>query len=136
VRLTLTASQRLNIGENGDSLATTVRLYLLKDSASLVEASLDQLIDGDRTLIGEDLVSVQEITLYPGEKAEPILARREGANLVAVVALFRRPSGPAWRAIRKLETPNPYHCHVSNPVPTVTSPVLRFHLEESRIEMQ
>ena len=100
LRVTLTASQHLNPGENGESLATTVRLYQLKDTGKLIESSLDRILDGDRAVLGEDFVSVQEITLYPGEKASPAMVRGEGATSLAVVALFRRPLGPSWRAIK------------------------------------
>jgi len=94
IRLTLTASPRLNPGENGESLATTVRIYQLKDTAKLVESSLDRILDNDRAILGEDFVSVVELTLYPGERAAPALVRGEGAQNVAVVAFFRRPAGP------------------------------------------
>ena len=91
IRLSLTASPRLNPGENGESLATTVRIYQLKDTGKLVESSLDRILDGDRAVLGEDFVSMQELTLYPGEKAAPAMVRGEGATSLAVVAMFRRP---------------------------------------------
>jgi type VI secretion system protein VasD len=91
VRVLLTASPRLNPGDNGESLATTVRIYQLKDTAKLVESSIDRLLDGDRGILGEDLVSVQELILYPGEKAAPAMVRGEGATSLAVVAMFRHP---------------------------------------------
>jgi type VI secretion system VasD/TssJ family lipoprotein len=81
IRMNLTASPRLNPGENGESLATTVRIYQLKDTGKLVESSLDRILDGDRAVLGEDFVSVQELTLYPGEKAAPAMVRGEGAPI-------------------------------------------------------
>ena len=104
--MSLTASTRLNPGDNGESLATTVRIYQLKDTGKLVESSLDRILDGDRAVLGEDFVSVQELTLYPGEKAAPAMVRGEGVTNLAVVAMFRRPVGPSWRAIRKLPPPD------------------------------
>jgi len=137
IRLYLTASPRLNHGENGESLATTVRIYQLKDTGKLVESSLDRILDGDRAVLGEDFVAVQEVTLYPGEKAAPAMVRGEGATSLAVVAMFRRPVGPSWRAIRKLPAPDPQHCHgtVATPAALAASQ-LKFTLEDSRVDMR
>jgi type VI secretion system VasD/TssJ family lipoprotein len=137
IRLYLTASMRLNPGENGESLATTVRIYQLKDTGKLVESSLDRILDGDRAVLGEDFISVQELTLYPGEKAAPAMVRAEGTTHLAVVAMFRRPVGPSWRAIRKLPPPDPQHCHgtVGTPAALAASQ-LRFTLEDSRVDMR
>lgn len=137
IRLTLTASPRLNPGDNGESLATTVRIYQLKDTARLIESSLDRILDNDRAVLAEDFVSMIELTLYPGERVAPALIRAEGATNLAVVAFFRRPAGPTWRAIRKLAPPDPQHCHgtVATPAALAASQ-LRFTLEDSRIEMR
>jgi type VI secretion system protein VasD len=133
----LTASPRLNPGENGEPLATTVRIYQLKDTAKLVESSLDRLLDGDRGILADDFVSVQELTLYPGERAAPALVRGESANAIAVVAFFRRPNGPSWRAIRTLPPPNPQHCHGTVATPAALAAAqLKFTLEDSRVEMR
>jgi len=137
VRVLLTASVNVNPGESGEPLATTVRVYQLKDAAKLVESSIDRLLDGDRAILGEDFVSVQELTLYPGESAAPALVRGEGATYLAVVAFFRRPVGPSWRAIRQLPPPNPQHCHGTPATAAAQAAAqLRFTLEGSRIEMR
>ena len=137
IRVNLTASPRLNPGDSGESLATTVRIYQLKDTGKLVESSLDRILDGDRAVLGEDFVSVQELTLYPGERAAPAMVRGEGATSLAVVAMFRRPVGPSWRAIRKLSPPDPQHCHgtVATPAALAASQ-LKFTLEDSRVDMR
>jgi len=137
VRLTITASPRLNPGDNGESLATTVRIYQLKDTGKLVESSIDRLLDGDRAVLGDDFVSVKEITLYPGDRATPALVRGEGATNIAVVAMFRHPAGPSWRAIRKLPPPNPQHCHGTTATPeALAASQLSFTLEDSRVDMR
>jgi type VI secretion system VasD/TssJ family lipoprotein len=80
---------------------------------------------------------VQELTLYPGERAAPAIARGEGAKNLAVVAFFRRPVGPSWRAIRQLPPPNPQHCHAAPATAaTAAASQLRFTLESSRIDMR
>ena len=135
LRVTLTASQHLNPGEHGESLATTLRLYQLKDTGKLIESILDRILDGDRAVLGEDFVSVQEITLYPGERATPAMVRGEGATSLAVVALFRRPIGPSWRAIKKLPAPNPQHCHGTT-AEALAASQLKFSLDDSRVDLR
>jgi type VI secretion system VasD/TssJ family lipoprotein len=135
--MVITASPRLNLGENGESLATTVRVYQLKDTAKLVESSIDRILDNDRAVLAEDFVSMQELILYPGERAAPPIFRGEGAVNLAVVAMFRRPEGPSWRAISKLPAPNPQHCHATAATPeALAASQLRFSLEDSRVVMR
>jgi type VI secretion system protein VasD len=137
IRLLLTASPRLNLDENGESLPTVVRMYQLRSSSKLVESSADRLLTDDRGVLAEDLVEVRELTLYPGERVVPLLMRGEGAALVAVVAMFRRPNGPSWRAIHKLPPPNPQHCRGAAATPQAqAASLLKFTLEESRVEMR
>jgi type VI secretion system protein VasD len=137
LRISLTASPRLNPGEHGESLPTLVRVYQLKDTTKLVEASLDQILDGDKALLAEDLISMQELTLYPGERSAPAMVRAEAATSLAVVAMFRRPVGPSWRAIRKLPPANPQHCHGTVGTPAALAALqLKFTLEDSRVEMR
>jgi type VI secretion system protein VasD len=137
IRLLLTASPRLNLDENGESLPTVVRMYQLRDSSKLVESSADRLLTNDRGVLAEDLVDVRELTLYPGERVAPLLMRGEGAAVVAVVAMFRRPDGPSWRAISKLPPPNPQHCHGAAATPQAqAASLLKFTLEDSRVEMR
>jgi type VI secretion system VasD/TssJ family lipoprotein len=135
--VSLIASQLLNPGENKESLATTLRIYQLKDTGKLIESSLDRMLDSDRAVLAEDIVSVQELTLYPGDRIAPAIVRSEGAAYLAVVAFFRRPIGPSWRAIRQLPPPDPQHCHgtVATPAALAASQ-LRFVLEDSRIEIK
>ncbi len=137
IRISLTASRSLNPGEHGESLATTVRIYELKDTQKLIESSPDRLLDRDRAILGDDLVSEQELTLYPGDRAAPTLVRGAGATSVAVVAFFRQPMGPSWRAIRRLPPPNPQYCHgiVATPA-ALAAAQLRFTLEGSRVELR
>lgn len=105
------AGDQLNSGEGGQALPTTIRLYQLKDTGRLSSATLEQMLENDRALLGDDLLSSQEITLYPGEAVKPILDRREGATFLAVVAFFRHPQGDGWRATSRLPPPDPFQCH-------------------------
>ena len=137
IRVSIGASSRLNPGDNGESLATTVRVYQLKDVGKLEMASLEQILDNDRAVLGDDLLSVSELTLYPGETAREALARREGAFFLAVVAFFRHPSGSAWRAGSKVTPPDAQYCHSPDGGSAETArSSLRFGLVDTRVELQ
>ena len=111
VRVSIRAAGRLNPGESGGSLATTVRVYQLKDVSKLEAATLEQPLDNDRAVLGDDLVSGKEITLCPGEAATPSFSRRKGAIFLAVVAFFRHASGSEWRVASKLSPSDAQYCH-------------------------
>jgi type VI secretion system VasD/TssJ family lipoprotein len=135
INLNLRALDRVNPGEHGESLATTVRLYQLRDVSKFSTTSLEQMLDDDRAAFGEDLVAVTEVTLFPGELLTPSLDRREGTLYLAVAALFRHPSGPAWRVTTKLPPPNPQYCHApAGNAAAGTRTALTFTLVESRIQ--
>jgi len=92
-----------------------VRLYQLKDVSKLQAASLEQLLDNDRAVLGDDLVSVKEITLYPDEGATPAIDRRErGPGFFAVVAFFRHPAGAQCGVASKLAPRSPASPSLSN----------------------
>ena len=137
VRVSIRASDRLNPGENGESLATTVRVYQLRDVSKLEAASLEQLLDNDRAVLADDLLSVSELTLYPGETAAPSLSRREGAVFLAMVAFFRHTSGSAWRVASKMAPPDTQYCHAPDGGNAEAArSALRFWLVDSRVELQ
>lgn len=100
--VTVAASARLNPDEQGRSLPTVVRLYLLKSPAKLERADYGPVYGQPKETLGEDLLHMEEITVLPGETVSRRLERDAGARAVAAVALFRRPAGDSWRAIVEL----------------------------------
>jgi type VI secretion system protein VasD len=130
MRLVLRGTERLNPGEKGEPLATVVRVYQLKTSNKISDAGFEELLDNDKTVLADDLVDMQEVTLHPGERVEQPVNRGEGAQYLAVVALFRQPSGTSWRVLYHLPTPDPQHCHK----PSASQ--VQVLLEENRVELR
>jgi type VI secretion system protein VasD len=135
LRVTLTASERLNPDDKGAALATVVRLYQLKGLEKLKLASFDDLLDHDREALGEDFAVVQEVTINPGERAAPPVARNPDASYLVVVALFRRPTELAWRAVTKLPASDPQFCHAKDQA-AASRNTLPFALDENRVEFR
>jgi type VI secretion system protein VasD len=136
LRISLRAGRHLNPSERGEPLATVVRVYQLKGTGKIGVASFDDLLDHDRDTLAEDLVGVQEVTVNPGVTLDPPLSRSAEASHIAVVGLFRRPTGTSWRAVEKLPPPDPQFCHPAPPSkkgPPPKDPTLRFSLEENHV---
>jgi type VI secretion system protein VasD len=143
LRVSLQAGARLNPGERHEALATVVRLYQLKSTAKISNASFDDLLDHDRDALGEDFLAVQEVTINPGDKLDPPMVRNADAGVLGAVALFRQPSGTTWRAIVKLAPPDPQHCHAgeqrnkSGAAPAkLPDNTTRIFLDEYRLELR
>jgi type VI secretion system VasD/TssJ family lipoprotein len=135
LRISLTASSRLNPGEKGEALATVVRLYQLKGREKMAGASFDEMLDHDKDTLGEDLLAVVETTVSPGDSVKPAVARNPEAGYFAAVALFRKPGSVGWRAVMKLPAPNPQFCHAGSGG-AATKDEARFFLDESRVELR
>jgi type VI secretion system protein VasD len=142
LRITMEASPQINPGEKGEPLATVVRLYQLKGTTKLQGASFDDLLDRDKQVLADDVVSMSEVTINPGEKLDPPVARGADTAYVAAVALFRRPAGNTWRSMKKLAPPNPQHCHVAGggaggaKGATLSEGTVRITLDENRIDLR
>jgi type VI secretion system protein VasD len=102
LELEITAADRLNPDESGNSLVTAVVVYQLKSSAKLEAADFDQLYRNAKEALGADLLQSEELTLEPGQKLRRRIETDRAARAVAVVAQFRRPTGTSWRAVADL----------------------------------
>jgi type VI secretion system protein VasD len=99
VSLRLDTGATLNSTADGEPLALLVRIYQLKSDAGFASLPYQQFLDraGEQNALGEDLVSVRELTLLPGKTyalQEKMPAR---AKVLAVVALFHNPAAARWK---------------------------------------
>jgi type VI secretion system VasD/TssJ family lipoprotein len=132
LKVTVRGSDRLNMDEGGRSLAVVVRIYQLKSLKTLDDADFDQVWQHDKETLGEDLLSVDEVTVDPSDKKVVPVKRSPDTRYLAAVGLFRKPDGIAWRATRTLSPvcgPEGQNVKAPPPVYPVT-----FVAEDYRIE--
>jgi type VI secretion system protein VasD len=103
--LEIAAGARLNPNDQGQPLPTVVRIYQLRSTGKLERTEFDRLYRQPKEALGEDLLQGEEVTLSPGETMKRRVDRDRGARYVAVVALFRRPTGASWKAVAELGAP-------------------------------
>lgn len=95
----LHASPSLNTLPDGRSLALLVRIYRLRAPDSFLQAPADTFGDAarEKELLGDDLVSVREVQLVPGQRHEATDKLPRDIAHVGIVALYRDPVAGRWR---------------------------------------
>jgi type VI secretion system protein VasD len=110
--VTITASAQVNAGPDGRGLPVQVRVYQLKSEAKLLNAFFEEMWNDAAKTLAEDLVSVRELTAFPGQTEQFDLDQSPDSRVLAAVALFREPRGKDWfvsyeLALAKQEAPCP-----------------------------
>lgn len=129
-------SDRVNLDDEGRSLPTLVRLYQLTDISLLQMAEFNDLWQSSKETLGPALVSVQELTTYPGQIVVQHIERDEKADYLVGVGIFRNPVGATWRTISELPLPGDPCQEQDNEkaAPTLSDLRVRMFLEDYRIE--
>jgi len=102
LRVQVTAAERLNPDDQGASLPTLVRVYQLKSAARARSVELTDLLRDPKAALGEDLLSVEEVLLMPGQAIDKRLPRERDARAVLIAAVVRRPVALTWRDVVEL----------------------------------
>ncbi|MGC3998199.1 MAG: type VI secretion system lipoprotein TssJ [Anaeromyxobacter sp.] len=119
LKVSITASSRLNPDDEGNALPTLVRVYQLASPARARSAELGDLLRDPKAVLAEDLLSVEELQLTPGAKLDRTLPREQTARAVLIAAVVRRPAGESWKDVVEL--------------PASKSPPLAYLVEEYRL---
>lgn len=101
IPLRLYAGDNLNAGSSKRALALVVKVYQLRSARRFEQAPFDAFLDETReqSVLGDDLVTVSEILLQPGQRHEVLeKVAAEGSHL-GVVALFLSPASSRWRFV-------------------------------------
>ena len=122
IDLVLLASERLNRDKNGGARPARVRIYQLSSVHKFKRADFENIwLHGEETL-GEDVVDVKEIDVFPGSRTQLSVERNEKARVLVVAALFRRPLGNSWYRVINLGGPAcPEPCEGDDCVPVDTN---------------
>ena len=105
VTVSILASQATNPTATGQPRPVVVRLYQLKDDERLYGAAFEQMWHEDKATLGEDLVKVDEIQVYPASRTDVQFPRPEPVRHLAAVALFTQPQGQSWFSVFDLPAP-------------------------------
>lgn len=101
VTLRIHAGQLLNTDTVGRPLSLVTRIYKLRSLSQFNQATYAMFTasGSDKPVFFEDVVSVEEVVLTPGQKYEVIETMPSSATHLAVVALFRVPDSQRWRFV-------------------------------------
>jgi type VI secretion system protein VasD len=101
VTLRIHAGQLLNTDPAGRPLSLVARVYKLRSTSQFNQATYAMFTaaGADKPAFAEDVVSVQEIVLTPGQKYEVVETLSTSTTHLAVVALFRAPDSQRWRFV-------------------------------------
>jgi type VI secretion system protein VasD len=121
VGMTIMASPKINPEDNGSPRPVQLRIYQLKTDTRLLNASFQQIWKEDKETLKDDLVKVDEMSVYPDTRTEVKFERDPSALFVVGVALFRNPKGKNWWTEFELPPP-PGKGDCMNPDPKCSGP--------------
>lgn len=102
VRVVISADPKVNLDIDGQSLPTPISFWQLKDIAPMSEASFEDIWERSEATLGNSVVEVKEVTIFPGQKHKEDYLIAEETVYVAATAIFRKPEGTSWRTYVKL----------------------------------
>ena len=102
IAMYMAATDDVNENTDGSALPTTVRVFQLKNIDKLKKAGFDDLWLHAKEALGEDVVDMQEIVVYPSDRRMESLLIKEEATHLALTAAFRVPTGTTWRTFMHL----------------------------------
>lgn len=102
IKFGLESGNNLNPNEKSEPLPVVARVYLLSDDQAFESAEFEALWRDDLKILGDALLSRQELVLTPASEQRVVMKRREGVKFAAVIAIFREAQAGQWRAIKPL----------------------------------
>lgn len=102
IQMVIRGGDHLNPNEEGRALPVEVRVYQLKAPHKMEESEFEAIWHNDHDTLGEDIVKVDVLYLYPNQRVARSFRREDGVTHVVAVAIFRHPSGQSWRTIYEL----------------------------------
>jgi type VI secretion system protein VasD len=102
IKFGIETGDNLNPNEKNEPLPVVSRVYLLSDDQAFNAAEFEALWKDDQAVLGDSMLSRQEMVLTPASEERVTLKRRDGAKFAAIIAIFREAEGGQWRAIKSI----------------------------------
>jgi type VI secretion system protein VasD len=96
VTLDVIASKLINPTPAGEPRPVQLRIYQLASDIRLQNASFEEIWKQDADTLKDDLIKVDELSVYPDSRTEVRFERDPAAQAVVGVALFQNPKGRSW----------------------------------------
>jgi len=100
--LRINSSVQLNVDQRNHSLPVQLVIYQLRDDQAFKQATFQQLWQNDREVLGNSLLSRQQISVTPHAHTKLTVTLKKATSYIGVVAIFRKPTGGLWRASKKI----------------------------------
>lgn len=97
VTVGLYADELINPNESEKPRPVVVRLYQLASDLKMVNARYDDVFLHDKETLGQDILKIDEIEVFPNDLVEVKFERMPPASTLAAVALFHSPVGQSWK---------------------------------------
>lgn len=94
------ARAMLNPDPLGRAYSVAVRVYQLKDPKRFQNATYDELLTHDKTILAQDLQDNRGVVIYPGGSVSLSQALKTDTQYIGIVAFYREanPDG-GWRLV-------------------------------------
>lgn len=113
----LTARAALNPDDVGRATSVAVRVYQLKDRKMFDEATYEDLLKNDRTVLAQDLQADISTVVNPGASSSLSQPMHRETKYVAIIALYRVPGASGdWKRViekKKLDPDKPLRMDLS-----------------------
>jgi type VI secretion system protein VasD len=96
VTLDVIASKSINPTPAGEPRPVQLRIYQLASDIRLQNAAFEEIWKRDADTLKDDLIKVDELSVYPDSRTEVRFERDQAAQYVVGVALFQNPKGRSW----------------------------------------
>lgn len=107
IRVVIQPDEMLNPNDEGEPLSVQLHVYQLSGDESVEVIDFETVWEeGGEVAFGDDFISEEEITVYPGKDDVLELTPDPAAKFILAAAIFREPLGQDW--FRLYEVPR-YH---------------------------
>lgn len=132
LKASVITSSRVNLSEEREPRPVQIRLYQLKNDTRFLNARFDAVWRSDADVLGDDLLKVDEMPVYPNSRVEVRVEKEAGARFLVAAGLFRNPKGRSWFTSFEFPEPSRDFCEDETGEPTV--PEFFVWVEDTRVE--